>query len=433
MKVTGDGVHDTTTKFQLKDASGALVDSGETAGEIDFTMMSNTDLDGISNALYVFEGEYPTDTGYTCTAEVVVATGVDAVATEEDDATPTLDQVGLRTGVESALSEAVEAQFEDDGYAECGETPMSLAAGSEFTCWLKSPNGAGIRIAVEVTDANGGPWWGSMSGNGVNGTARVPMDGSVSLVPYEPIVTERPTPVDPVSMGNCTVTPYEVQVDWGSTEIGLDMSADVESVNSSGTQDVLFVFELVDVNEGGVSDGDAFVYKADLDAWAADIDAIPTQVGRVKRDGMDPDQYTCQATAEGAAGTGYLRKFDEDMTQADMSAWPRYAYEGSADYDICQSYFPFDNETGTVTAGIEPKANTPEWSTISSIQAALRSLNYGNPDPLPVTGTFGPMTEKAVKSFQERRGLPVTGDVDYMTWDVLRERMRTLGRCAPQE
>lgn len=37
----------------------------------------------------------------------------------------------------------------------------------------------------------------------------------------------------------------------------------------------------------------------------------------------------------------------------------------------------------------------------------------------PASGIFGPITEKAVKAFQSRRGLPVTGVVASMTWGAL--------------
>jgi peptidoglycan hydrolase-like protein with peptidoglycan-binding domain len=37
------------------------------------------------------------------------------------------------------------------------------------------------------------------------------------------------------------------------------------------------------------------------------------------------------------------------------------------------------------------------------------------------TGYFGPQTEAAVKAFQTRFGLPVTGDIGLATWDAITE------------
>jgi peptidoglycan hydrolase-like protein with peptidoglycan-binding domain len=44
----------------------------------------------------------------------------------------------------------------------------------------------------------------------------------------------------------------------------------------------------------------------------------------------------------------------------------------------------------------------------------MRSLN-----PQGVDGDFGDNTEKALKAFQQFKGLPVTGVVDEQTWEAL--------------
>ena len=59
---------------------------------------------------------------------------------------------------------------------------------------------------------------------------------------------------------------------------------------------------------------------------------------------------------------------------------------------------------------------------VGALQRALRTAGY---DPGAEDGEFGPRTEAAVKSFQDRAGLPVDGIVGPETWD-------RLGKQAPE-
>lgn len=431
--VTGEGTHDTTTQFELYNESGTLVDSGEFSGPVDFTAMATLDAGSLSNSLYVFEGDYPNDNGYTCTARVIVyATGAAATTAETEAAaaestTPKGAQVDLRTGVEVALTEAVDAQFGNGDYAECGETAMSLESGAEFTCWFKSGDGAGIQISVVVTDENGGLWWGSMSGNGVNGTAQVPMDGTVSMVPYKPPVDPHADPV--VEFGDCSITRTQFELSDGTLVDSLRLTAPIVKVVGTGVQDFELAYYLLDVEDGNWSGEDKFLYEVDLSEWTADPANIPPLFGEVTT-GVDPDMFTCQAKAwvPGPMGTD-VRKTAADFATSDPSDWPDYQYTGPDVFNVCRADLPLD-VSGNILLGTEPDEGTDEWWIITSLQAALRSLNYGNPDPLPVTGTFGPLTEKAVKSFQDRRGLDVTGSVDPELWNMVRTRMDRFDRCS---
>lgn len=56
---------------------------------------------------------------------------------------------------------------------------------------------------------------------------------------------------------------------------------------------------------------------------------------------------------------------------------------------------------------------------VRALQARLRQIAWFSGD---VTDTFGPKTEEAVRGFQAKRGLPVTGSVDAVT----RERLRRM-------
>lgn len=57
--------------------------------------------------------------------------------------------------------------------------------------------------------------------------------------------------------------------------------------------------------------------------------------------------------------------------------------------------------------------------SIRELQGYLRliSAHYQNIPELKPDGYFGPLTTKAVRIFQQDFGLPVTGVVDFQTWD----------------
>lgn len=67
------------------------------------------------------------------------------------------------------------------------------------------------------------------------------------------------------------------------------------------------------------------------------------------------------------------------------------------------------------------------------IQEKLRaiSLSDGSLPELAVDGVYGPLTSVSVSAFQQQKGLPVTGEVDYNTWRALNneyERVRLAAR-----
>ena len=63
--------------------------------------------------------------------------------------------------------------------------------------------------------------------------------------------------------------------------------------------------------------------------------------------------------------------------------------------------------------------NTGEKVTILQYILNVLSMFYSNVPAVPDTGTFGPLTEEAVKDFQRNNGLTPNGVVDATTWDVL--------------
>ena len=59
---------------------------------------------------------------------------------------------------------------------------------------------------------------------------------------------------------------------------------------------------------------------------------------------------------------------------------------------------------------------------VRDLQARLKQVAWFSG---PVTGTYGSATVSAVKGFQGKRAIPVTGDVDQRTWDRLTAMTRT--------
>ena len=63
---------------------------------------------------------------------------------------------------------------------------------------------------------------------------------------------------------------------------------------------------------------------------------------------------------------------------------------------------------------------TPEASSVAALQANLSTVL---PELLLIVdGIFGRETQQAVRVFQAREGLPVTGIADLQTWELLSDR-----------
>ncbi|MDD4910045.1 MAG: peptidoglycan-binding domain-containing protein [Candidatus Omnitrophica bacterium] len=52
------------------------------------------------------------------------------------------------------------------------------------------------------------------------------------------------------------------------------------------------------------------------------------------------------------------------------------------------------------------------------VQIALRNAGF---NPGPIDGKMGVQTRNAIRAFQKANRLPVSGDVDYNTWQALKE------------
>jgi len=96
------------------------------------------------------------------------------------------------------------------------------------------------------------------------------------------------------------------------------------------------------------------------------------------------------------------------------ASWPTYAYYGPSSYDVCQqNSYPLSIQ---LASPFSPPADSAEYWTVMSAQAALRSLNYGSPTPITADGQDGPRTTAAVVSFQARKGYVTDGVIGPQTW-----------------
>lgn len=81
-----------------------------------------------------------------------------------------------------------------------------------------------------------------------------------------------------------------------------------------------------------------------------------------------------------------------------------------------------DEMHNKLTAGPALMAQGSSGDRVRDLQARLKQVAWFSES---VTGTYGPATASAVKGFQGRRAIPVTGEVDQRTWDRLTAMTRT--------
>lgn len=74
-----------------------------------------------------------------------------------------------------------------------------------------------------------------------------------------------------------------------------------------------------------------------------------------------------------------------------------------------------------------------ETQAIRNLQRYLRQLSFfdDNLPEIPIDGVFDTETRQAVEMFQKKRGLPVTGEADRVTWDaIFAEYLRSVSATA---
>jgi hypothetical protein len=96
--------------------------------------------------------------------------------------------------------------------------------------------------------------------------------------------------------------------------------------------------------------------------------------------------------------------------------------EGTTDADgLLRALVPTETTRATVTVGdaapLALEIGLDPHTEVSGVQARLRNLGF----PCPVDGELGETTRAALRRFQERASLEVTGEPDQATQDRLRE------------
>jgi len=122
-------------------------------------------------------------------------------------------------------------------------------------------------------------------------------------------------------------------------------------------------------------------------------------------------------TQTGSGPTESSSPVPVDPGESRPASWPPYEYAGPAAFDVCAvSDFPLAAPLVTPT---NPAPGTAEYWAVMSAQAALRALNYGKPTVITADRYFGPVTARAVFSFQTNHGVPLSGAVESTTWRAL--------------
>ena len=114
---------------------------------------------------------------------------------------------------------------------------------------------------------------------------------------------------------------------------------------------------------------------------------------------------------------GAYYPYDDYGYPYDNSGYP-YDYNYGYPSDYSNGNYPYDyyegnNDYDSTYAVPDQNANNP---TVSAVQSELAKLGYYNGE---IDGTLGDQTEAALASYQEDRGLSVTGTVDAATLQSL--------------
>ncbi len=121
----------------------------------------------------------------------------------------------------------------------------------------------------------------------------------------------------------------------------------------------------------------------------------------------------------GETTTASVRGFQDkrglpETGQVDQLTWDRLG---------AQTRKPTDDEIhNRLTPGPALLKLGGAGDVVKELQARLKQIGWWSG---AITDTYGPQTVAAVTSFQDRRGLPVTGEVDQRTIDRLRAMTRT--------
>ena len=118
-------------------------------------------------------------------------------------------------------------------------------------------------------------------------------------------------------------------------------------------------------------------------------------------------------TVKGVKGFQEKRKLDQTGT-VDKTTWTKLA---------SMTRKPTDDEMhNRLVPGPAILSQGDSGDRVRGLQARLKQIGWFSGS---VTGSYGSMTVGAVKGFQDKRAIPVTGEVDQRTWNRLTAMSRT--------
>lgn len=208
-----------------------------------------------------------------------------------------------------------------------------------------------------------------------------------------------------VTLANEGRTPYEILQNYYGNDINIIQNAPVENIPDSYPGYPLKI---------GDAGNDVRTIQLELIRIRENYPAIPA----IPDDRGFYDTFTRDAVKK------FQEIFDLKVTgEVDKSTW----------YRLKQFYAGVKGLSELVSEGItiqEAQRPFEDILTIGSIGEPVKTIQYyldviayfnDNLLIIPLNGVYDAITAEAVRQFQTYYGIPVTGDIDIVTWDTLRE------------
>ncbi len=208
-----------------------------------------------------------------------------------------------------------------------------------------------------------------------------------------------------VTLANEGLTPYEILQNYYGNDINIIQNAPVENIPDSYPGSPLRI---------GDAGNNVRTIQVELNRIRQNYPAIPAI----------PDDRGYFDTFTRDAVTKFQEIFDLKQTgEVDKSTW----------YRIKQYYVGVKSLSDLVSEGVTIQEAQRPFETelrIGSVGEPVRLIQYylnviayflGNIPLIPLNGVYDEVTADAVRQFQAYYGIPVTGEVDIVTWDTLRE------------
>ncbi|CAM5264584.1 Murein L,D-transpeptidase OS=Streptomyces alboniger OX=132473 GN=CP975_21820 PE=4 SV=1 [Streptomyces alboniger] len=154
---------------------------------------------------------------------------------------------------------------------------------------------------------------------------------------------------------------------------------------------------------------------------AAAVVAVVALVGGCKAVAVDtgggrPGQAASGDAKPEASGTGAFEAPGPGASGASDARTPEVSDTGAREVPGRESSRPSPPPPAPSPAPKTLMAQGASGERVRELQARLRQIAWFHRHP---TGNYGPATAEAVRGFQAKRGLPVTGRTDTVTWQLL--------------